>query len=309
MKLSRKPKAQTSRRQPNFLNANDQPTKTPTYYSKRLDQETNVGRQIPRRQNVKPQENLLQFWLQRSGLAVLLVVCFVSVIYALNLSNNGRLIILNPTNNSLLRSQTTYQTAVDTILAKSIWNDNKITIDTAAISQQLINQFPELSSVNVVLPLLAHRPVVYLTPAQPSLIIVGGNGTFVLDINGKALRAVTDSRTLASFKLPTLIDQSGLKLTINQRVLSSTDISFIQTVMAQLAAKKLVVTGLRLPVASREIDVNIAGQPYFVKFNLQNGDARLQSGSFLATQAHLASQGITPTQYIDVRVPGRAYYQ
>ena len=309
MRLSRKSKPQTSRRQPGLINKNERPAKRSTYYSKRLDQETNVGRQLPRHQNNKPNQNLAQFWLQRSGLAVLLIVCFVSVIYALNLSNNARLIILKSSGSSFLHSQSTYQTAADTILSKSIWSHNKITINTADISRQLTNQFSELSSVSVVLPLLAHRPVIYLTPAQPSLIIVGSNGTFVLDTNGKALVAVADIKAVANLKLPTLIDQSGLKLAINHRALSSNDITFIQTVIVQLAAKKVAVTGLRLPVASREIDINIAGQPYFVKFNLQNGDALLQSGTFLATQAHLASQSITPAQYIDVRVPGRAYYQ
>ena len=308
MRLSRKQKALKSRRQPSFVN-NERPAKNPTYYSKRLDQEANVGRQVPRHQSAKPNQNITQFWLQRSGLAVLLVVCFVSVIYALNLSSNARLIILKSSGSSFLHSQSTYQTAADSILSKSIWSHNKITINTDDISRQLGNQFPELSSVNVVLPLLAHRPVIYLTPAQPSMIIVGSNGTFLLDTSGKALLAVVDIKAVANLKLPTLIDQSGLKLAVNQRALSSNDISFIQTVIAQLTAKNITVTGLRLPVASRELDVNIAGQPYFVKFNLQNGDALLQSGTFLATQTHLVSQSITPAQYIDVRVPGRAYYQ
>lgn len=308
MRLTRKSKNPTSRRQPSYVNKTERPASS-TYYSKRLDQETNVGRQLPRSKNNQPNHNLAQFWLQRSGLAVLLIVCFVSVIYALNLSSNARLIILKSSGSNFLHSQSTYQTAADSILSKSIWNHSKITINTANISQQLTNQFPELSSVSVVLPLLAHRPVIYLTPAQPSLIIVGSNGTYILDTSGKALLAVTDSKAIASLKLPTLIDQSGLKLIINHRALSSSDVTFIQTVIGQLAAKKVTVIGLRLPVASREIDVNVAGQPYFIKFNLQNGDALLQSGTYLATQAHLASQGITPTQYIDVRVPGRAYYQ
>ena len=91
--------------------------------------------------------------------------------------------------------------------------------------------------------------------------------------------------------------------------MSSTDISFIKTVIAQLAAKQVIVSGLTLPVASREIDANIAGVGYIVKFNLQDGKALQQAGTFLATKGRLDSQSITPSQYIDVRVPGRAYYK
>ncbi len=173
----------------------------------------------------------------------------------------------------------------------------------------MLKQFPELSSVSVVLPLLAHRPVVYLTPSQPTLIITGLSGSYVLDDNGKALFTVTDTKTIPSLKLPVLTDQSGLKLSLGQRVLSSTDISFIETIIAQLVAKQVMVSSLTLPVASREIDITITGQPYFVKFNLQDGNALEQAGTLLATKARLSSQGIVPAHYIDVRVPGRAYYQ
>ena len=309
MRLLRRPKAKSSRRQSGFTTANERPAKNSTYHSKRIDQEANIGRQISRKQTNKSDQNYMQFWLQRSGLAVLLIVSIVSVIYALNLSSNARIIFLKSSGSSFVHDQATYQTAADTILSKSIWNHNKLTVNTTDISRQMLNQFSELSSVNIVLPLLAHRPVIYLTPSQPSLIIIGANGTFLLDTNGKALLAITDIISIAGLKLPILTDQSGLKLAINHRALSSSDIAFIQIVIAQLAAKQVVITGLTLPVASREIDAGIAGKSYFVKFNLQNGNALLQSGTFLATQSHLSSKNITPAHYIDVRVPGRAYYQ
>jgi hypothetical protein len=63
-----------------------------------------------------------------------------------------------------------------------------------------------------------------------------------------------------------------------------------------------------LPVQTNELDVNLAGQSYFVKFDLQENDPRQQAGTFLATIASLKSQNITPTKYVDVRVDGRAYY-
>lgn len=306
MNIIRKSKVQASSRQPSFASSNQRPVKRSSYYSKRLDKDVQTGRQLPRKQ---PNQNYKQFWLQRSGLALLLVVSFVSVIYALNLSNNSRIITLKSTGSNMLRSDTVYQTAVNDILSKSFWNRSKLTINTSDISQQLLDQFSELSTVSVVLPLLAHRPVVYLTASQPALIIIGSNGVYLLDTSGKALLAISDINSVPSYKLPVLTDMSGLKLSLGHRALSSSDITFIQTVITQLAAKKVVITGFTLPIASREIDANIAGQPYYVKFNLQNGDALHQSGTYLATQARLLSRNITPTQYIDVRVPGRAYYK
>lgn len=301
--------ATPSRRQPITNSANQRSRANQSYHSLRLDHGNNTGRQKSREQRQVSSGNLMHYWLQRFGLLVLLVVSLVSLISALSLSANARIILLQTTGNSFLHDQNTYQNATNKILATSIWNLNKITINTADISQRLVKQFPELSSVSVVLPLLAHRPVVYLTPSQPALVIIGANGTFVLDTTGRALQSTDALASIANLKLPVLTDQSGLKLANDQRALSSSDVSFIMTVIAQLTAKQVAISSLTLPASSREIDAGISGQPYFVKFNLQNGDALHQAGTFLATKARLASQNITPAHYIDVRVPGRAYYQ
>jgi hypothetical protein len=69
------------------------------------------------------------------------------------------------------------------------------------------------------------------------------------------------------------------------------------------------VGSMILPAGTSELDVHLAGQPYFVKFNLNNNDPRQQAGTFLAAIANLQKNHITPAQYIDVRVDGRAYYQ
>jgi hypothetical protein len=66
---------------------------------------------------------------------------------------------------------------------------------------------------------------------------------------------------------------------------------------------------MSLPSNANELDIQIAGQPYEVKFNLHSDKAREQAGTYLATIASLQKQGITPSKYIDVRVDGRAYYQ
>jgi hypothetical protein len=64
-----------------------------------------------------------------------------------------------------------------------------------------------------------------------------------------------------------------------------------------------------LPPAASELDVQLNGRPYFVKFNLQSNNPRGEAGTFLATIAQLSRQNIVPGHYVDVRVDGRAYYQ
>lgn len=299
-----------TRRQKLQLDGLAKPPSAFAYRARRSDQERGVGRQADREQAKATGRRLGRFWLQRFGLIILMAAVVVSVLNVLTLSASTKVVTLTTSDDSaFLHSNQTYQTAADHYLSQSIWNRNKITVDTARLSRQLLNQFPELSSASVTIPLLAHRPVVYIEPAQPALVLIADNGSFIVDTTGKALIGAKSAASLDQSGLPVLTDQSGLRVQVNHPVLTSANISFIQTVFAELAAKQYAVSAMALPATASELDVQITGQPYFVKFNLQTNDAKGQAGTFLATIAQLHSQSTTPTKYVDVRVDGRAYYQ
>lgn len=264
-------------------------------------------RRLAGQRDTPPKQSQARFWLQRTGLLILLVAIVVSLINVLSLSPHAKVLPVSSTNKSLLRDEATYQVVADKYLADSIWNRNKITIDTGRISKQMTATFPELADVSVAVPLLAHRPVVYLEPAQPALVLSASNGSYVLDTNGRAL---VSSGDLPSTKgLPQVADQSGLAVQLNHQVLPADDVRFIQTVSQQLAAKHIGIASMILPPTASELDVYIAKQPYFVKFSLRGDNPRQQVGTYLAALATLQRQHQTPSQYIDVRVDGRAYYK
>jgi hypothetical protein len=306
MKLRRTPKAPSGRQRLRH----DQPSlpRAFSYHAQRSDQNINTGRQLKR---VAPAaaRTFGNFWLQRFGQLILLIVLVVSTMTVLSLSGEPRIVLLPVAGDSAyIHSSVTYQQAVSKLLAVSVWDHNKVTIDAGHISRQLTTEFPEITSASVTLPLLAHRPIVYLQPAQPALLYHANNGTFVLDVRGRALFKVSSSATPAQLSLPAVTNQSSLVVQLNQQVLTSGDVSFIQTVVSELAVRHVSVSVLSLPANSRELDASISGQPYFVKFNLENSDPRQQAGTFLAVQHSLQTQHITPSHYIDVRVDGRAYY-
>jgi hypothetical protein len=274
------------------------------------------GRQTPERQRNRDQATgkqskataLKRFWLPRFGMVILGAVIIICLVNVLSLSPRAKLLPLAAADKgSFLRDQTVYQAAADKLLAASVWNRNKITVDTAKFSTRMTRQFPELSSVGVAVPLLAHRPVVYLQPAQPALVLATDNGAFVIDERGKALLAADGSA--AQGQLPQVVDQSGMQISLNRQVLTADDVRFIQTVVAQLKARQVSVSSLVLPAGASELDARIAGQTYFVKFNLHDDDPRRQAGTYLATIANLQRKNTLPSKYIDVRVAGRAYYQ
>jgi hypothetical protein len=279
-----------------------------SYRSKRSETVLNTGRQLQRDLAPKVRHGF-NFWLQRFGLFILLIVAIVSLANILTLSATPKILPLNGQKSSFLRNLDEYQSAGHEFLATSFLNRNKITVNSDKISSQMLARFPELYSASVTVPLLAHRPIIYVQSAKPVVIIVARNGAFVVGNTGKALIRGNDAAALGKYQVPVLTDQSGLKLKVDRQALSAKDVNFIQTIVAQLAAKQFTVAAMTLPAGTSELDVQLAGQPYTVKFNLQSDKARQEAGTFLSTIASLKKQNITPTKYVDVRVDGRAYYQ
>lgn len=281
-----------------------------SYRNRRSEAERDTGRQLQREATQAARLNTSRFWLQRFGLIILLLAVLASAVNLVTLSpmaNVQPITVTQP--NSLIGSQASYTAAANKLLGSSIWNRTKLTINTSQISQQLLKQFPQLAHASVTISLLSHRPIIHIQSAQPVLILVNGNGSFLLDGAGRVLQMASSTADLHQAVLPVVTDQSGLRPQLNQQALPVTDVDFIQTVVAQLEAKHYNPAGLTLPAAASELDVQLSGQPYLIKFNLQSNTARQQAGTFLATIAQLQQQGITPAHYVDVRVDGRAYYQ
>jgi len=284
-----------------------------SYAAQRAEREDGGGR---RQQSSLAQKRSrllsLRFWLRRSGLLAAVIVGFICLISILSVSTQPRIILLNDdTNKAAFHSTEAYQQEASKQLSSSFWNRNKITVNTGAASEYLQKKFPELEEVTVTLPLVGHRPIYYLKANNPAFVMQAVNGTFVLDAGGKALlaKALAAPQTVAN--LPVITDQTGITVQAGKQVLSSQKTRFIRTVIDTLAAKQVAVESLTLPTgAVQELDVRLKGLPYVVKFNMHDDTtARQQVGTYLATSTSLAGQRITPAQYIDVRVLGRAYYQ
>jgi cell division septal protein FtsQ len=313
MKLTRNKKpapAPTGRQR---LRRDDAETaKTPafSYRSSRSDSATSTGRKRQRQALRLAGITARNFWVQRFGLLILVVTVTVCAINVVTLSSKANVMPLTTGGKStLLQNETVYEAAASRLLATSVWNQNKLTIDTQRLSDAMLKQFPELASVTVTMPLLAHRPIFYVQPATPALILTNTTGAYVLDGSGKTLKKAVSVAALNQPSLPTITDQSSLEVQVGRQALSSNNVAFMQEVITQLAAKRIGVAALTLPPAANQLDVQIAGQPYYVKFNLQGSSARQQAGTYIAMVNHLGQQKITPGKYVDVRVDGRAYYQ
>jgi len=276
------------------------------YSSRRNDETINVGRNEESKR-LKPVKNIS--YKKRIIISIATIIVLIAAYDVLHISNNPQVITVYPDNQPTLpiNNLSEFESSSKSLFS-GIWNMNKITVNTVDIENKLKTSYPNLESISISIPLLSSRPKIYIEPALPSFVLKStDNKYYSLDVNGRAIAEASSSSALGN-NYAIIDDNSGVSVKLNQQVLPSSYITFMETVLAQLKAKGIYISLFTLPPQTQELDANVVGEPYFIKFNLQENDPRQQAGTFIATQKLLKSQNITPTRYIDVRVDGRAYY-
>lgn len=279
-----------------------------SYYASRTRAETPLGREP-----LPPAVAARQWrthWLRNLPAIAAIAVIGVSVLYCLSLQTTPKIIqIKSEGSGGLVRDSAIYQEAAQRVLRRSFMNRSKLSVDTAGLSQALKTEFPELSDVNVTIPLISRRPLISLSLAEPALVISGqSGGAYVLDENGKVILPVSEIEHFGSLDIPVVSDLSGLKIELGKNVLTRSDVAFIREVYGQLRVKGLNIEVLSLPAVASELHVRLSGAGYFVKFNLAE-EAREQAGTFIAVKERLDAEEKVPAEYVDVRVDEKAYYR
>ncbi|MGB4759165.1 MAG: hypothetical protein WBP26_03840 [Candidatus Saccharimonadales bacterium] len=249
----------------------------------------------------------------RRRFVMLVSVMVVALLLAgsLYLSGSPKVVMMQSGDKSaiLLHSPEEYQAAAGHLVRESFANYNKVTIDSNTIEEKMLAQFPELASVRVRAPVLGTQPIVVVTPREPLAVLqTSQGGTFVIDSGGIAVR---EGQAPSGMDLLTVVDQTRSEAAVGKRVLPATTMRFINKLAYQLAQKHIATESFILPAqAAHEIDVRVVGAAHYIKFSAANeASFNEQIGSFLAMQEYMMGKGITPKEYVDVRLPGRAYYK
>lgn len=275
-------------------------------FSKRNVESKNADKQSAK-SNLK--HGLLVFG-QKFGIFLLVVAGLVSLINVLTLSSVPRIVYLKTDGQTgQLRETKIYEDYAAKVLSSSSMNGNKLTFNETKVSNDIAAHFPEIKNVSVTIPFLSHKPIVYLEPAVATLILANDQAAYVVADNGKAILHAPDTSGLSKFKLPVIKDSYTKVNSANDRLLPTSTIAFIKEINVQLTAKSIQITDMTLPANNSELNVRVEGKPYMIKFNLQDDTAREQAGTAIAVMNYLNRKNIQPSQYIDARVAGRAYYK
>ncbi len=218
-------------------------------------------------------------------------------------------IVLASVPGTVYRDPKVYQDSATSLWKQSLANRFKFLISTKKLERALQEQYGELADVQIELPLLGRRPVVRLTPDAPTLELISSNGAFYINANGKVLARTTEVTKNQVPALGLVHDEAGSSVSANNVVLPSTETAFLAQLFRQLQAEIVPVQSVTLPRnVANEADVRLVGQNYFIKFSITT-DVRQAVGTYLAARSKLDKDGVTPSEYLDVRVEEKVFYK
>lgn len=235
-------------------------------------------------------------------------VVIVCVAYLSTLSSQVKIQVMGDNDTARTLQYTKYTDDIQKLLSSSIYNKSKLLIDTDKVAKEIQQEFPELGEVLVILPFAGRRPIIQVSPKEPALILGTRSGGYVVDGGGRVISKASELESSARSNLPVLQDESGLTIELGKYALPDESVSFVRDIASQVALRGYNIRSLSLPNVANEVHLRLIDQPYYIKFDL-TGDSRVQSGTYFAVRAKLAKDGVTPREYIDVRVPGKAYYK
>lgn len=278
-----------------------------TYSADKRAGNISSSRESPNREAPKGSRVSLKLSVERVSLIAVLLVTFLCMIYISTLSASPKIVVNSNEKSKLLHSKEEYQHALSSILNDSIMNKSKLTIDTNKVGQQLADKFPEITDVNILLPLAGRRPTAEIKTDAVKLIVISNNEAYGVGESGKVLIKVKDQPEIAK-GLPRVIDNTNLNSKLGENILTSQDVAYILNVLDQLEAKKIPTESVTLPQKAAEMHIKPRGVNYVVKFSFLT-DYKVAVGQYISLKKKLDADGVTPSKYIDSRVEERIYYK
>ncbi len=239
----------------------------------------------------------LSFW----AIVALVAVIFFQLVYV---GSNGR--VLDAGGGVSQESLDDYSQTFKALLSKGVLNRTKLTLDVKGIEKELQKAHPDIESVTVSTPILGSRPEARVTVSPPAFVLYQQGQGFILSESGYVSLLPED---FGDIDLLSVQDETGEPVEVSKRLIPASHVDFMQSVSYQLKSQQMAIETFILPAGQAfELRVRIVGKPYYAKFNLAE-DSVLQSGALAATVKQLDEQGKSPSEYVDVRVPGKVYYK
>lgn len=188
-------------------------------------------------------------------------------------------------------------------LKSSLAGKNWLFLDTNSLKGRLQKTFTGQEAI-MVEKQFPNKLIVKTDEQKSAIVWKTGSKKYIVSINGRVMSELQGDNNMG---LAVLTDGSSLPVDIGNKILSRDFVNFAIKVGDYVKAKSLGPEQIYITETTKELLVKTTAG-YEIKFNTEETpDAQLRS--LQATLDLLVSQNKQATQYIDLRVPGRAFYK
>ena len=185
-------------------------------------------------------------------------------------------------------------------ISRNPWYASYFTIGGLNINRTVPEQEPRIKTATVT-KLFPSTIKVAIVERQPGLVWVSAGENWEVDVEGMIIGAAGSNKPMAR-----VIDTANIPVKPGDRVAPSRFVQFCQSLAQQLHnTTGLDIQNFEVPESTSEVYVK-TNKNYLVKFDTTRSATDQLSDLALVIKN---LNGKVPSQYIDLRVAGRAYYQ
>ncbi len=266
-----------------------------------------VNRYIsPRKKRGTETSNKRQAAKRKRLLGKTSVISLVAVIGLVFLWSNSRV-----TEVVLGAEQEIYQHEIQQHLHRNIFANFKPFISEQSLTADLMEQYPEIESVTIRVPFFGNTLEVEIVKRQAQLVLRTGDGRYYIVDRGGYAYAVFDPAE-KNDRVVILSDDTEMVYDLSSnKFLSALTVEFIENTNEILRGFKQYENqtfSYRITDKARVIFVKPSQEKYEVKMQLDRSVVD-QTNSLQSALRFYDQEGISPVEFIDVRIDGVVYYK
>ncbi len=242
-----------------------------------------------------------RYWLRRLFVFSPYILAIILIGYLVLFSNIFQISKVDVQGPSTVLSEK-LQAESEQFLLSRLFGKNWLFLSTETLKNNLQKTFSGQEAI-IVTKSFPNKLTIKTDEQKTAIVWKTGSQRYVISVNG---RAMSEIQPHSSLDMPTVVDTNNIPIAVGSRVASREFIEFVTKINTYIKDSNLGPEQISIAETTGEIAVK-TNAGYFIRFNTA-AEPDSQIRALKATLELLGSQNKKPTQYIDMRIEGKAFY-